>query len=93
MRQVDPPPPSRAPVRREGDLWEVLDTVGRVTGALLRLREEKTILPQPLPLKDGTVPTPPPVGRARKSKQKVDRKGNGQGNAQTLSVQPLRSTS
>jgi len=79
VRQGDPPgPPSCAPVRCEGDLWGDLDTVGRVTGALLRLLEEKTDHPTPTPSREGRgdAHPPPPVGGARKSKQKVDLKSN-----------------
>jgi hypothetical protein len=42
-------PPSGVPVRCEGDLRGDLNTVGRVTGALLRLLEDKTTLPPPFP--------------------------------------------
>src|SRR5450631_4251605 len=57
-------PPACAPVLREGDLLGDLNTVGRVTGALLRLRQEKTTHPQPLPVKEGAVPTPAARGRS-----------------------------
>jgi len=46
--------------------------VGREAGALLRLLL-KTTHPQPLPVKEGALPTPrPPVGGSEESKQKVD---------------------
>ena len=57
-RSVHRAPPSCAPVSYEGDLWGDLNTVGRVTGALLRLLEEKkTTLPQPLPLRKSATET------------------------------------
>ena len=41
--------------------------MGRVTGALLRLLEEKkTTLPQPLPVKEVALPTPAARGRSEK---------------------------
>src|SRR5450755_3896089 len=59
-------PPGCAPVWCEGDLLGDLNTVGRVTGALLRLRgrDKKTTHPQPLPVKEGAVPTPAARGRS-----------------------------
>ena len=41
-------PPSRAPVKGEGDLWGDLQAVGRGTGSLLRLRRTPPI-PNPFP--------------------------------------------
>jgi hypothetical protein len=53
-------------------LWGDLNTVGREAGSPLRLLENKTTLPQPLPLKEGALPTPAARGRSEESKQKVD---------------------
>jgi single-strand DNA-binding protein len=62
-----------------------IQAVGRETGALLRLREDKTTHPPPLPVREGAVPTlRPPVGGNEESKQKVDRKSNARGRAHRL---------
>ena len=55
-------PPAAPPSMGEGDLWGDLQAVGRETGSLLRLLKNPTH-PQPLPVREGAVPTPrPPVG-------------------------------
>ena len=58
-------PPTAPPSNCEGDLWGDLQAVGRETGSLLRLLKNPTH-PQPLPLREGAMPTPrPPVGGSK----------------------------
>src|SRR5512139_4336177 len=62
---VPPRSPHAPPSNCEGDLWGDLQAVGRETGSLLRLLRDTTH-PQPLPVREGAMPTPrPPVGGSK----------------------------
>ena len=69
-------------------MWGDLNTVGRVTGAPLRLREEKTDHPTPTPSPEGRGDAHPrrPWAERGRFKQKVDLKSNAQGTAQAPST-------
>src|SRR5215208_3019235 len=65
-------PPAAPPSFLEGDLWGDQRRGGPVNRRTASAAS-KTTHPQPLPLREGALPTPrPPVGGSEESKQKVD---------------------